>query len=291
MVLGVLFSICLHYLPPVNHGLSEWSPVTVDQLEGSRLVCQSAQLSLDAPGPEWQWLHLKKARRSHFVALEPGGAKYFVSLKKTPAPPENGEQLTQWFLKHLEPLKTPNAKWRALTYQRLNQFQEPTFRVSIDERLPDGAAQILHVVLSTGAFGFMASTHLPANQSPQQFDNFVASYRYVAPPPELTPASLVWSLLTLLNLVIVAGSATVGKGINAFTGKPVINGAKIGAVLVILLLAGQVPQFWAWIGFHMDPQQGQRLSTIMASGLLPLSFAMFLSRRFAERKRHFYRRF
>lgn len=291
MVLGVLLSVCLHYLPPVSPGMQGWSPVAVDQLEGSRLVCQESQLSLDAPGPEWQWMRAQHAQRTHFVAVEPGGAKFFVSLTNSDVPPEGSEALTQWFLKHLASLKTTNAKWRSLTYQPINNFQTAAFRITIDERLENGEQHILHVVLKTGQQGFLAFNRLPPGQSPQPFDNFVASYRHVAPPPELTATSLVWSLLTMLNFIIVAGSAGVGKSINSFTGKPMVNGAKIGAVLVILLLAGQVPQFWDWIGFHMAPEQGQRLSSIMASGLLPLSFAMFLSRRFAEQKRNFYRRF
>ncbi|CAM2070388.1 hypothetical protein SCOR_33755 [Sulfidibacter corallicola] len=290
MYLGVLISIWVHWFPQaIKDPLVFWKPIPVDQLEGGRLVATDFNFSIRAPGPSWQWLQADASGGRTFATFDTSGTRYWIKAQKSPCQVDDEQALERWLKQHAKSIANPQAELANLVYRKQNLPEKNTYRVAVEEILPNGERQAIHAYFITGPYCYSLYTRMPTSHSPQNFDNFAASFREQEQPIELAPRSAIWSLLTLLNLCIVAASTFMGKGINAFTGKPTVNGAKIGGLLVVLILAGQAPQLWDWIGVPLSELAGgdSRISTVMASGLLPLTWSFYLSRKYTERKLRF----
>jgi hypothetical protein len=270
-------------------------PVPPGLLQGSLLTLERWNCSVETPaGDGWAWLKVnvpvgKLQAASYICYNAESDARYILQMTES-SEGEMSDKFADNFLAGMR--RGIEKKGGKLTDIRRQPSERPlrgSFRISANLSDESGRSLALLCYLAGAGNAYIFQTYARSEEEPATFTRFVSSFRLLKPVPKgaTSSADAVSGVLTVFGILIVLACAGVAGLVNRAAGRPRVNGAVIGGVLVMLgaitlmVLVAMSPSF----ANRDAEQQGEAMGRVLGMALIPMLVAFFLGWRFQKKKK------
>jgi hypothetical protein len=254
------------------------APLPADKLQGTRLVDADANLSIDVPGPGWEWSMLTVPagglRSTYAVTNRELGKRFLVVVFEpalTSLPPSFLEGLLHGLPNHgagiqFESVAVPAGGQR--------------YRFTAES---GGRTQhcVVYVVATGHAVAFQSCS--PEAGDAPELAPWLASFRTLQPVTPAAAAEDRGARMGLQFLVVFPTVVGAGTMLNLVARRPLVNAWRLGGYAVVLLAGVTIASLF--LRGRMAGGQGQLVGTILGSSVIPLILAVFGGNVVAKRRR------
>jgi hypothetical protein len=258
------------------------APLPAGKQQGTRLVDAEANLSIDVPGPGWEWSMLTVPAAgllSTYAVTNRELGKRFLVLVFEPALTSLPASFLEGLL-HGLPNHGAGIQFESVAVPAGGQ----RYRFTAES---GGRTQhcVVYVVATGRAVAFQSCS--PEAGDAPELAPWLASFRTLQP---VTPAAAEEDRGARMGLLfLVAFLTVVGAGalLNVVARRPLVNAWRLGGYAVVLLAGVTIAGLFLRGRMASSPAggQGQLVGTILGSTVIPLILAVFGGNVVAKRRR------
>src|SRR5262249_39280190 len=273
-------------------------PVTGARLRGATLLLEKWNCSVASPGPGWTWLDVERSAQpvtsESFVCWQQSTDMRLIFTVAEGGGVKASDAFANEFLDGVR--RSMQKRQGTLTDVHRSPSDIPlrgSYQITGTFHPPDGDAPRWRCYLAAAGPSYVFQSYSAAVSEPVEFRQLVSSFRLLrqpTPTPELSRETLqsVAACTELAGgLFLVLLCYGIGLLINRSKGRPVVNGAAIGLVLVFLVFLALSVFVASQPGFSkLDAEkQGEAIGRVFGAFFIPLIVGAVLAWRFQRKKK------
>lgn len=273
-----------------GQGQSLRRPVGSELLRDGGLIVESCNFAIATPAGEWRWFvaegqEAAHSRATYVCAEAAGGAELCVRVMDVRM--GSGSKFMTGFKDGVEKSLTGSGlKVVSMDIAESSTPSPGSYHCQWHALVGDGTPVYGYIYVTGGEVSYALHHIAPDASEPPAFTEFVRSFRLLHTP---LPRPLSGSgLLGIGYVLLVCLACAVAEAVNRVSGKVVLNGGTLGAVLVVVVMIVLivVGNFGALSAGMSSENLGQITGRRMGEAFIPLLIAVLASRSFRKRKRH-----
>ncbi|HZU96330.1 MAG TPA: hypothetical protein VFF73_06555 [Planctomycetota bacterium] len=277
------------------------TPVPRELLQGNKLVLADANCSAEAPDEDgWEWCvgatnATPDFTERDFVCRKPGPGDVFLlgvySFTKTPSDRitlEGATRLAKNIAKGSEKSGFTSSNLVCQPASSPRAGQSFSFSFALAGKKGQGASMsgfITDLLDDTYRVYMLGRVSQDPAESPA-FTKFVNSFKVLKEPPPRLPRTMTPELLGLGYFVWLGMCLLVGGLVNAGARRPVVNGANIAVVIIVIFMVLNVGALIMRAGVGPQNVSSDKLAQLagehVGAALLPLILGAYLGQRFKK---------